>query len=130
VGHGPSSSHTIAPNDIAYFVYGLAGGVPEGAVVTLYNSFADTGEGHRTHVAVTAGLMGFAPTDTRVPRAMDLAAEAGFVPEFVPVHDEDRHVNAITIRCWRGPLEVFVEANSTGGGNWDIVEQRVIETAA
>ncbi|MGA0875747.1 MAG: L-serine ammonia-lyase, iron-sulfur-dependent, subunit alpha [Bacilli bacterium] len=57
IGHGPSSSHAVAPGNAALFLkqhYPQATNV----VVTLYESFAYTGKGHLTDRVI---IEGFAP---------------------------------------------------------------------
>lgn len=65
---GPSSSHTMGPMlAAATFLKQIsASELPEGTFsvqCTLYGSLAYTGEGHGTHKAVLAGLMGMQPDD-------------------------------------------------------------------
>lgn len=68
IGVGPSSSHTMGPMLAAHvFVTALKATWPDGVVepaalqCTLYGSLAYTGEGHGTHRAVLAGLVGVVP---------------------------------------------------------------------
>jgi L-serine dehydratase len=57
IGHGPSSSHAVAPGNAALF---LKQHYPQATkvVVTLYESFAYTGKGHLTDKVI---IEGFAP---------------------------------------------------------------------
>lgn len=68
VGPGPSSSHTIGPMlagyDFLRTIRGLDKAVLKEAQkveVHLLGSLAATGRGHKTHKAVTAGLLGYRP---------------------------------------------------------------------
>ncbi len=68
IGPGPSSSHTIGPMragcDFAAAVRDLAPDLQNraaGVRVRLFGSLAATGQGHGTHRAILAGLMGEAP---------------------------------------------------------------------
>lgn len=63
IGHGPSSSHTMAPHRAAYAAFQKLGGMPDSVVITFYNSFAGTAEGHRTDMAIAAGLLGMSPDE-------------------------------------------------------------------
>ena len=68
IGVGPSSSHTMGPTLAAgRFLKGCRNRVKRQKdecilVVTLFGSLAHTGVGHGTLRAVTAGLLGFEPT--------------------------------------------------------------------
>jgi len=129
-GHGPSSSHTIAPQRIAAEAFTLLGGVPETATVYLFNSFATTGHGHRTDVAITAGLLGFKPTDARTRTAQECALEAGLRIEWLPIQDTSEHPNTLFFRLTRGPVSVGLKAISIGGGNYDVVQRERLVRAA
>lgn len=122
--HGPSSSHTAAPQLIALDAYNTLGGVPDSAHVTLYNSFASTGEGHRTNIAVTAGLLGITTTDPRTPEAMAIAREIGLEVRFEKVEAESEHPNTIVLQLKRGAETLYMKGISIGGGNRDIVETK------
>ncbi len=62
IGLGPSSSHTVGPMRAAdRFMSGLAR-PPARVAVTLYGSLAWTGQGHGTHGAILAGLVGMEPS--------------------------------------------------------------------
>ena len=128
--HGPSSSHTAAPQLIAYEAYQMLGGVPETARVKLVNSFATTGDGHRTIIAVTAGLMGISTTDPRTPIAVVLAAELGVRIELERVEDLAEHPNTLELQLRRGTKAAFLKAISIGGGNFEILEKRDLAQAA
>ncbi|RZK96638.1 MAG: L-serine ammonia-lyase, iron-sulfur-dependent, subunit beta [Hymenobacter sp.] len=74
---GPSSSHTAGVVRIARAAIRILGALPTEAVITFYNSFARTYEGHGSDRAIVAGLLGYAPDDTRIRTAFEHAAEAG-----------------------------------------------------
>ena len=115
VGHGPSSSHTIGPQRLAFALYEALGGqqVVE-AGVEFHNSFAGTWEGHRSHVAVTAGLLGMDPEHVDTPKALELAPWALDMKRF---QGRKPHANALVIWARTATHEGVVEANSIGGGN-------------
>jgi L-serine dehydratase len=121
--HGPSSSHTAAPQLIALEAHGMLGGVPDFAKVKLFNSFAKTGEGHRTNIAIVAGLLGFKTTDPRTPNAIDIAKQNGLGVAFEKLVDLKEHVNAVELELQRGPISVHMKGISTGGGNFEIVDK-------
>ena len=74
---GPSSSHTAGAVRIGRMARALLGQEPVRAQLLLHGSFASTGEGHGTHQALVAGLLGLSPADVRVPDSFRLARERG-----------------------------------------------------
>ena len=64
---GPSSSHTAGAVRIGRMARALLGREPVRAELLLHGSFASTGEGHGTHQALVAGLLGLSPDDPQVP---------------------------------------------------------------
>ena len=114
-GHGPSSSHTIAPQRLAYRLW-QAMGEPSivSAEVELFNSFATTWKGHCTDIAITAGLLGYAPTNTKTPNARN---DSPWKLKRKPKTDENRHDNALVIHARTATAVGTIEANSIGGGN-------------
>lgn len=121
VGHGPSSSHTIAPHLAAREAHEMVGGTPETADVWLVNSMATTGEGHGTPVAIAGGLMGLEATDPRTADALTAAEQIGLDVVFHKVTNDDlEHPNTIYMRLQRGGFTLHVKVVSIGGGNYEI----------
>jgi L-serine dehydratase len=121
VGHGPSSSHTIAPQAIGYRAQELLGGTPDEADVELYNSFATTGDGHCTPTAITAGLLGLAPSDHRMREAITLAEVQQIPIRFHKVVDAREHPNTAVLSLRRADRLLSLKAISIGGGNWTML---------
>lgn len=119
-GRGPSSSHSIAPYRAGYESQTLLGGPPDRADVYLFNSFAKTGKGHRTDIAIAAGLLGLAAEDDSYTQALELAEKRGLHIQFYPKIDESEHPNIIVFRLHRGPKVLEAKVKSTGGGNYEI----------
>jgi len=118
---GPSSSHTAGACRLGLVAHHLLGGAPKRAVIGLHASFAKTGRGHGTYLALVAGLLGFSPDDARLPHAFDEAKAAGLTVEFRDVDLGDVHPNTAHMDLWgEGPggeeLHVTVQGSSTGGG--------------
>ena len=61
IGHGPSSSHTMAPQKAA-LIFKEENKDATSFRVTLYGSLAATGKGHMTDVAITNTLLPY-PTE-------------------------------------------------------------------
>ncbi|WP_034383295.1 L-serine ammonia-lyase, iron-sulfur-dependent subunit beta [Deinococcus sp. YIM 77859] len=113
---GPSSSHTAGACRLGLVAHHLLGEAPRRAVIGLHASFAKTGKGHGTHLALVAGLLGFAPDDPRLPRAVEEAEAAGLTAEFRHVDLGDVHPNTAQIDLWGETQHVTVQGSSTGGG--------------
>jgi len=113
---GPSSSHTAGACRIGLVARALLGHAPQTARIGLHASFAKTGRGHGTHLALVAGLLGFAPDDPRLARAFAEAETAGLDVAFEDVDLGDVHPNTARLDLTGGGSEVSVVASSTGGG--------------
>ena len=114
---GPSSSHTAGAVRIGRMARALLGQEPVRAQLLLHGSFASTGEGHGTHRALIAGLLGLSPDDSRVPDSFALARERGLEFTFGTCVLRDVHPNSVLIQlegAQGGALEVG--ASSPGGG--------------
>ena len=122
---GPSSSHTAGVVRIARAAIRILGALPSEAVITFYNSFARTYEGHGSDRAIVAGLLGYAPDDTRIRTAFDYAEAAGLRYTFQSVGNASTmHPNTIKVSLLDGPTgrRVEVVGQSRGGGVIRIVE--------
>ncbi len=120
---GPSSSHTAGAVRIGLFARRLLGEEPLRAEIGLHGSFAATGEGHGTPLALLAGLLGLAPDDERIPVAADLASERGLDTRFETLDLGDVHPNSVRLRLKGGNSSLEISASSVGGGRiriWNI----------
>jgi len=120
---GPSSSHTAGAVRIGEFGRRLLGGEPEAAVIGLHGSFAATGEGHGTHLALLAGLLGLDPDDEGIPAAREIAQERGLRFRFEDVDLGQVHPNSVRLELEAEGATLRVQASSVGGGRirvWDI----------
>ena len=98
---GPSSSHTAGAVRIGRMARALLGQAPVRAQLLLHGSFASTGEGHGTHQALVAGLLGLSPADGRVPDSFRLARERGLSFSFGTCVLRDVHPNSGRIRVFQ-----------------------------
>ena len=127
---GPSSSHTAGAVRIGRMARSLLGQEPVHAQLLLHGSFASTGEGHGTHQALVAGLLGLAPDDPRVPGSFELAREKGLEFTFGACSLRDVHPNSVLIRLdgdRGGRLEVG--ASSPGGGRIRVFQVDGLDTS-
>lgn len=127
---GPSSSHTAGAVRMGRMARSLLGQEPVKAEILLHGSFASTGEGHGTHQAIIAGLLGLSTDDPLVPRSFDLAAERGLTFTFGTATLRDVHPNSALIRlegAGGGILEVG--ASSPGGGRIKVFRVDGLDTS-
>ncbi len=114
---GPSSSHTAGVVRIARTARRILGGQPEEAVITFYNSFARTYEGHGSDRAILAGLLDYKTDDKRIKEAYDHAKEAGLKWTMKSVGNASTlHPNTIRINMTLKGKIVEVVGESRGGG--------------
>lgn len=127
---GPSSSHTAGAVRIGLMMRALLGSTPVNADIELHGSFASTGEGHGTHMALVAGLLGFSPADSRVPHSFALAEKAGLRYSFTPVTLRDVHPNSVRITATDADGQTLVVgASSLGGGRIRVFSLDGMDTA-
>ncbi len=120
---GPSSSHTAGAARIGYFARKIYGGEFDFVVIDLYNSFADTGKGHGTDIALLGGLMGFKPDDMRILKSYEYAKKFGLQFKFVwnKEENEDFPPNCAKITFFKNGNAFYIVGNSVGGGDVEII---------
>ena len=120
---GPSSSHTAGVVRIARAALRILGGIPDEAIITFYNSFARTYEGHGSDRAILGGLLDFKTDDTRIKESFDHARNHGLKWTFKSVGNASTmHPNTIKLNLKKGERQVEVVGQSRGGGVIQIVE--------
>lgn len=119
---GPSSSHTAGAVAIGRVGHTLMQGTPDKAEIHYYESFAQTHKGHGTDYAIISGLMGFAPDDSRVPQAIDIARKKGMVIDFFEEKEESPigHPNTAVLNLEKDGVRVSYSACSIGGGTIEV----------
>lgn len=113
---GPSSSHTAGACRLGLVAYHLLTEAPTYAKIGLHASFAKTGRGHGTHLALVAGCLGMYPDNPALPEAFAKAEQAGFQVEFEDVDLGDVHPNTAHLELKGAKHSVRVQGSSTGGG--------------
>lgn len=114
---GPSSSHTAGVVRIARAAIKVLGSTPDQAVITFYNSFARTYEGHGSDRAIIAGLLNYKTDDKRIKNAFDFAEENGLEFSFKSIGNAATfHPNTIKLNLTKGDKQVEVIGESRGGG--------------
>lgn len=120
---GPSSSHTAGVVRIGRVARRLMGEQPHEAVITFYNSFARTYEGHGSDRAVLAGLMDMPTDDERIRDAKNIATEAKLNCKFKAVNNASAmHPNTVRIVATGQNESIEVVGVSRGGGLISIIE--------
>ena len=120
---GPSSSHTGGVARIGRAARHLFGRQPEEVVITFFNSFARTYEGHGSDKAVIAGLLDMEPDDERLKNSLALSREAGMNFQMKAVTNASAmHPNTVKILMKAEGQEMWVRGVSRGGGIIGIVE--------
>lgn len=120
---GPSSSHTAGVVRIGRVGHRLAGGDPDDAVITFYNSFARTYEGHGSDRAILAGLMDFKTDDVRIKQSLEIASERHITFTFKGVANASTyHPNTVKLNLHKGDKQIELIGESLGGGVINIAE--------
>ena len=120
---GPSSSHTAGAVRIGNVGMKLLGDVPKKASIYLHGSFADTGKGHGTDLAIIAGLLGMEPDDMRIPHSMEIAKEKGLEFSFFEKQIREAHPNTAYLQLEHANgKRLDLQACSLGGGRMLINE--------
>jgi len=120
---GPSSSHTAGAVRLGLIGRAALGEAPVQAQLSLHGSFARTGRGHGTHLALVAGLLGLSPADERIRHSLRLAEEAGLHVTFDTIDlGEEAHPNSVLIHI-QGPTQsLSLGGASIGGGLVEVTQ--------
>lgn len=115
---GPSSSHTAGAARIGSAARSILDAPVERADIYLYNSFAKTGKGHGTDIAIIGGLLGMKPDDEAIVDAKEIARREGVD---IKVHWEHKATgayepNTAVIKLSGGGNDIEVKGVSVGGG--------------
>lgn len=114
---GPSSSHTAGAVKIGYVAGKLMGEPIKTAKIFLHGSFASTGKGHGTDLALIAGLLGMQTDDIRIPDSFEIAKEIGMEFTFAEINLTDVHPNSVLLKLTGiSDKKLEIVASSLGGG--------------
>ncbi len=113
---GPSSSHTAGACRLALLARHLLGEKPKRVEFGLHGSFAKTGRGHGTHLALAAGVLGLRPDDERLKESLALAEREGVEVVFKEVELGDVHPNTVRMVLEGEKERLTVTGSSLGGG--------------
>lgn len=114
---GPSSSHTAGAVRLGGMARKILGEEPVQGTISLHGSFAKTGKGHGTNLALIAGLLGMQPDDERIPDAIEMAKERGQSFTFRIADLGDVHPNTVKFELLgKTGCQAQVVGSSIGGG--------------
>lgn len=94
---GPSSSHTAGAVKLARVAATIADKPFSHVEFGLHGSFAKTGLGHGTNIALLAGILGIAKNDKLIKQSSVIARERGISYDFREVELDDVHENTAVI---------------------------------
>ena len=115
---GPSSSHTAGAVRLGRLGRAVFGEQPADARITLHGSFASTGRGHGTDLALVAGLLGYAPDDVRIRTADAEARAASMDVTFTEGDLGEVHPNTARLKLSSADgRTVTVQGSSVGGAD-------------
>lgn len=114
---GPSSSHTAGAVRLARVTARIAGKPFKHVEFGLHGSFAKTGKGHGTHLALLAGVLGLTEEDERIKCSPGIAEARGITYKFYEVDLDDVHENTAVITFTHDDdTTTEIVGCSTGGG--------------
>ena len=113
---GPSSSHTAGANQIGKEAFAKLKNRPEIIEITLFNSFADTGEGHSTDKAILAGCLGISCYEEKLKESFSIADSLGVKYKISKRHSKKYHPNTAEIKMHYKDNFVHILGISLGGG--------------
>jgi len=118
---GPSSSHTAGAVRLGLMARKILGSKVKQARILLHGSFAETGKGHGTHLALTAGLLGMLPDDERIRFADRIALQEGMQVFFENANLGEVHPNSVEFfLTGTNGDQVKIRGCSIGGGRIQI----------
>lgn len=120
---GPSSSHTAGAVRLGRLAAAVFGRVPKSARIQLHGSFASTGKGHGTDLALVAGLLGMRPDDPGIATALEAAKAAGLEVEFSSADLGEVHPNTVRFELSDETETLTLQGSSVGGG--DVLMTRI-----
>lgn len=113
---GPSSSHTAGAVRLGLATRRILDEEIQQATIYLHGSFAATYWGHRTDVALVAGLLGMGMADERIPQALEIAQARGLEYSIHPTNLGDVHPNSVEINAQGSQGSLTIRGASIGGG--------------
>ena len=114
--HGPSSNHTAGATRIGYLARQIMGDVPKAVAFVFHPWFMNVFAGHRTHIALLAGCLGYREYEPEGNDAFAIAKKQGITVEYVAATDPKASRNNMGVRGKAAGIEWDVNCDSAGGG--------------
>lgn len=115
--HGPSSSHTAGANRIGFMAGKIMGEIPQSLRFGFQQIYYQAYAGQKSHVALTAGCIGYREDDERSLTALDEARKGGVVVSCYSINEEKVHRNTMRVNGTNGSQAWEINGISVGGGN-------------
>lgn len=115
--HGPSSSHTAGANRIGYMAGKIMGGVPQSLEFGFHPTYFKVYAGHLTHVALTAGCLGYREDQSESRDALKEAQKRNLEISCYPIDEVKLHRNTMRTHGRFENLSWEINGVSLGGGN-------------
>lgn len=115
---GPSSSHTAGAVRLANLARLIADQPISDVEFILYNSFAQTYQGHGTDRGLIAGILGYGVNDERIRDAFQLAAQHKLNYRMTPFHGANNYPpNTVVFNlALQDGQQLRIVGHSIGGG--------------
>jgi L-serine dehydratase len=126
---GPSSSHTAGAVRLGRLARAVFGAQPRSAKVLLHGSFASTGRGHGTDLALVAGLLEMSADDPRIPDSLALAKASGLDVAFERADLGEVHPNTAQLTLDADGRHMTLRGSSLGGGHVEVTDIDGFEVA-
>jgi len=115
--HGPSSNHTGGANRIGYVAGKFIGGEASDYEFWFHPLFLRTFMGHRTHIAILAGLLGMREYDDACNDSKKIADQKGISVTYHGIEDEEVDRNTMRVIAERDGVRWEINGISIGGGS-------------
>ncbi|MCK9223181.1 MAG: L-serine ammonia-lyase, iron-sulfur-dependent subunit beta [Limnochordia bacterium] len=117
---GPSSSHTAGAVHLGQSARMLYGDLPREVTILLHGSFAATYRGHRTDIALVAGLLGMSSADPQIKDALEIAEDHSMNIHICKEDLGEVHPNTARFLFHDNTTLREITGCSTGGGSIEI----------
>jgi len=116
VMHGPSSNHTAGATRIGYLARQIVGDIPETISFTFHPRFMNVFAGHRTHIALLAGCLGYREYEPECNDAFSIAEQKGIRVKYVAATEPLAPRNHMGVGGNSFGVQWDINCDSSGGG--------------
>lgn len=121
---GPSSSHTAGMVRIGLTAYNIIGRtIPNKITITLHDTISNTYKGHRTDVALVAGVLGISEQDRELKNAIIIAKKKSIEIDIAFFTEGEQNPNTVMLEITMPDGNHHsIKGVSVGGGSIRIVQ--------